>query len=76
MDQKKIAGACIIFLSLFIGAWKIEHNHKRVFVDSDVLNPQLSGAIPISYLNIPYQHMEIFKSREYVRIIKIMEENK
>jgi hypothetical protein len=76
MHRRKIIGACIIFLSLFIGAWKLENNHKRVFVDSVVYNPQLSEVIPINTLNIPYhdQRLEIFKSREYVRILGIMEE--
>jgi hypothetical protein len=74
MYQKKIAGACFIFLLLFVAAWKIEHANKRIFVPA-VEQIQLSETIPINSVPLPFkdQPMEMFKSREYVRIFGVLD---
>jgi hypothetical protein len=73
MMLKKIIGAGLIFTLLFTGAWKLEHAHKRTFIRSVAINPQLSEVMPINQLQIPFgdQPFEEFKAREYVRILGI-----
>jgi hypothetical protein len=78
VNQKKIVGAFIIFLLLFIGAWKLEQAHKRVFISSVGIEPQVTETIQINSLMVPIneQQFEAFKSREYVRILSVFNENK
>jgi hypothetical protein len=75
MIMKKILGAALIFSLLFTGAWKLDHSHKRTFIES-IDEKSLSKVIPITNLNtsIERELIEKFKSREYVRIIGITKE--
>jgi PBP1b-binding outer membrane lipoprotein LpoB len=68
--KKKIIGSILLFMILFAGAWKLEHANKRLFFQ---LDPHVVEALPITNINTPLNEIsyEIFKPREYVRIIRI-----
>lgn len=77
MNRIKIAGACVIFLSLFWGAWNIDRANQRVFKEPEESSIKTLEAIPLNSVPLPFngQPVEIFNSREYVRILGVYEES-
>jgi hypothetical protein len=77
MNRKKIVGACVIFLSLFWGAWNIDRANQRVFIKPGEIDMKKMDAIKL--YSVPFsfsgQPVEIYNSREYVRILGIFKED-
>jgi hypothetical protein len=77
MNRKKIIGACLIFLSLFWGAWNIDRANQRVFIEPEKINIDKMETLNLNSAPLSFsgQPVEIFNSREYVRILGIFNEN-
>jgi hypothetical protein len=77
MNRKKIIGACVIFLSLFWVAWNIDRANQRVFIKPEQIDMKKMEAITLNSVPLSFggQPIEIFNSREYVRILDIFEES-
>jgi hypothetical protein len=78
MNRKKVIGASLIFLSLFWGAWNIDRANQRVFIEPPKINIDKMEAINLNSAPLSFsgQPVEIFNSREYVRILgKFKESN-
>jgi hypothetical protein len=78
MNHKKIIGACVIFLFLFWGAWTLDRANQRVFIDPKEIDINNFEAIKLNSVPFSFsgQPLEMFNSREYVRILGILEESK